>query len=125
MSRRQTFCWAALIAIVAQITLLPLAGAEPGGLLNWWAFICLFYLLAPALVLALLVSLPVKWRWHPLWLWVLLEPLVAFVVVAVATLWPAGGYGEPVMMFIASCILAVTHIPAALLLLPVVRRVLS
>lgn len=120
MSRRQTFCWAALIAIVAQITLLPLAGAEPGGLLNWWAFICLFYLLAPALVLALLVSLPVKWRWHPLWLWVLLEPLVA-----VATLWPAGGYGEPVMMFIASCILAVTHIPAALLLLPVVRRVLS
>ncbi len=68
MSRRQTFCWAALIAIVAQITLLPLAGAEPGGLLNWWAIICLFYLLAPALVLLLLVSLPVKWRWHPLWL---------------------------------------------------------
>lgn len=125
MSRRQTFCWAALIAIVAQITLLPLAGAEPGVLLNWWAVICLFYLLAPALVLALLVSLPVKWRWHPLWLWVLLEPLVAFVVVAVATLWPAGGDGEPVMMLIASCILAVTHIPAALLLLPVVRRVLS
>ena len=124
MSRKQIYCWIVVILIVAQIALLPLVGAEPGGLLNWWVVICLFYLLAPALVLALLVSLPVKWRRHPLWLWMLLEPLVAFVVVAVLVLWPAMAEYEAVMLFIASCILALTHIPVALLLLPVVRRVL-
>ena len=124
MSRKQIYCWFVVILIVAQIALLPLVGAEPGGLLNWWVVICLFYLLAPALVLALLVGLPVKWRRHPLWLWMLLEPLVAFVVVAVLVLWPAMADYEAVMLFIASCILALTHIPLALLLLPVVRRVL-
>lgn len=53
----------------------------------------------------------------------LLEPLVAFVVVAVLVLWPTMADYEAVL-FIASCILALTHIPVALLLFPVVRRVL-
>lgn len=123
MNRKQIYCWIVVILIVAQIALLPLVGAEPGGLLNWWVVICLFYLLAPALALALLVSLPVKWRRHPLWLWMLLEPLVEFVVVAVLVLWPTMEDYEAVL-FIAPCILALTHIPVALLLLPVVRRVL-
>ena len=46
------------------------------------------------------------------------------MVASVSTLWSTGGDYEAVMMLIASCILALTHIPLALLLLPVVRRVL-
>lgn len=124
MKRKQISCWAVFALIALQIALLPLLGIEPGGVLNWWVVICLFFMLAPAFVLALLVSLPLIWRRHPLWLWVLLEPLVAFVVASVSTLWSTGGDYEAVMMLIASCILALTHIPLALLLLPVVRRVL-
>ena len=57
MKRKQISCWAVFALIALQIALLPLLGTEPGGVLNWWVVICLFFMLAPAFVLALLVSL--------------------------------------------------------------------